>query len=194
MPADVSDDPGARSLEVTAVEALRRGWKRTIVAHQARAMSLYPKSYLEKVIALMKKANIILDSVPHPSRMHAPIKELLAQGITVCLGQDDIADAYYPFGRNNLPEVAFVAAHLLWMRSMPEMDTLYDMITHNAAKAIAVENFGLKVGGAAHLVVLDVASVWEAIRDHNPPVRVISHGRIIDQAKFKAIGTPRPTA
>lgn len=194
MPADVSDDPGARSLEVTAVEALRRGWKRTIVAHQARAMSLYPKSYLEKVIALMKKANIILDSVPHPSRMHAPIKELLAQGITVCLGQDDIADAYYPFGRNNLPEVAFVAAHLLWMRSMPEMDTLYDMITHNAAKAIAVENFGLKVGGAAHLVVLDVASVWEAIRDHNPPAYVVSHGKIVDQAKFKALGAPKPAA
>jgi cytosine deaminase len=191
MPADVSDDPGARSLEVTAVEALRRGWKRTIVAHQARAMSLYPKSYLEKVIALMKKANIILDSVPHPSRMHAPIKELLAQGITVCLGQDDIADAYYPFGRNNLPEVAFVAAHLLWMRSLPEMDTLYDMITLNAAKAIDIKDFGLKVGGAAHLVVLPVGTVWEAIRDHDAPTYVISHGRIVDQAKFKAMGGAR---
>ncbi len=192
MPADVSDDPDARSLEATAIEALKRGWKGTIVAHQARAMGLYPKSRLEKIVALMKKAGIILDSVPHPSKLHAPIKELLAQGITVCLGQDDIADAYYPFGRNNLPEVAFVAAHLLWMRSIREMDTLYDMITVNAAKAIEVKDFGLKVGGAAHLVVLPVPSVWEAIRDHDAPAAVISHGKLVDQAKMKALGKIRP--
>lgn len=188
MPADVSDDPGARSLEMTAVEAVKRGWQGRVVAHQARAMALYPKSYLEKVVALMKKAGIILDSVPHPSRLHAPIKDLLGQGIIVCLGQDDIADAYYPFGRNNLPEVAFVASHLLWMRTMRDMETLYDMITINAAKAIRIKDFGVKVGSPAHLVVLEAANVWEAIRDHQPPAYVISHGKVVDQAKMKALG------
>jgi cytosine/creatinine deaminase len=27
--------------------------------------------------------------------------------------EPDISDAYYPFGRNNMPEVAFLASHLL---------------------------------------------------------------------------------
>jgi cytosine deaminase len=136
----------------------------------------------------MKRTGIILDSVPHPSRLHAPIKELLAQGICVCLGQDDIADAYYPFGRNNLPEVAFVASHLLWMRTMRDMDTLYDMITHNAARAIGLKDFELKVGAPAHMVVLEARNVWEAIRDHDAPKYVVSHGKLVDQAKMKALG------
>jgi cytosine deaminase len=188
MPADVSDDPGARSLEMTALEAIKRGYQGRVVAHQCRASALYPRSYLEKVIGLVKKAGIILDSVPHPSRLHAPIKDFLANDVVVCLGQDDIADAYYPFGRNNLPEVAFVAAHLLWMRTMRDMDTLYDMITVNAGMAIRIKDFGLKVGGAAHLVVLDVPTVWEAIRDHDAPAHVISHGKLVDQKKMKALG------
>lgn len=188
MPADVSDDPGARSLEMTAVEMIKRGWQGRVVAHQARAMALYPQSYREKVIGLMKRTGIILDSVPHPSRLHAPIKELLAQGICVCLGQDDIADAYYPFGRNNLPEVAFVASHLLWMRTMRDMDTLYDMITHNAARAIGLKDFELKIGAPAHMVVLEARNVWEAIRDHDAPKYVVSHGKLVDQVKMKALG------
>ena len=51
-----------------------------------------------------------------------------AAGVNVCLGQDDIADAYYPFGRNNMLEVAFLAAHLLGMTARAEIETLYDMV------------------------------------------------------------------
>ncbi|NIQ93099.1 MAG: cytosine deaminase, partial [Desulfuromonadales bacterium] len=53
-------------------------------------------------------------------------------GCLVCLGQDDISDAYYPYGRNSMLEVAFLASHLLWMTTAAEMETLYDMITTKA--------------------------------------------------------------
>jgi cytosine deaminase len=59
----------------------------------------------------------------------------------VCLGQDDISDAYYPFGRNNMLEVAFLASHLLWMMTGQEIDKLYDMITVDAAAAINIPRF-----------------------------------------------------
>ena len=37
----------------------------------------------------------------------------ITSGVAVALGQDDIEDAYYPFGRGNMLEVAFLAAHSL---------------------------------------------------------------------------------
>ena len=74
-------------------------------------------------------------SDPHTGPLHARVKELRAEGVRVCLGQDDISDAYYPFGRNNMLEVAFLAAHLLWMMTRQEITTLYDMITIEPAKA-----------------------------------------------------------
>jgi hypothetical protein len=39
----------------------------------------------------------------------------------VALGQDDIADAYYPLGNNNMLAVAFVAVHVLEAVSQPAL-------------------------------------------------------------------------
>ena len=68
-------------------------------------------------------------------------------------GQDDVEDAYYPFGRHNLLEVAFLAAHLLDMRAAPQLETLVDLVTTSAARVLGVGDYGLRVGGPADLLV-----------------------------------------
>ena len=149
------------------------------MAHHARAMALYSPPYMQKLIALLKKADLSVVTDPHTGPLHARVKELLAAGVNVCLGQDDVSDSYYPFGRNNMLEVAFLAAHLLWMTTLPEMETLYDMITQRAAKAMGLMGYGLKVGNAADLVVLDVPNALEALREHAAPKWVIRNGVVI---------------
>ncbi len=181
MLVDDAGDAGLRSLEAMAVEALKRGWHGRALAHHARAMALYPTPYFQKLAALLKQANMAVVSDPHTGPLHARVKELLAEGASVCLGQDDISDAYYPFGRNNMLEVAFLASHLLWMTTRAEMETLYDMITVHAAKAMNVKGHELKVGGNANLVVLNQPNVLEALREHSAPRAVISHGKVINQ-------------
>jgi cytosine deaminase len=187
MLVDDAGDPGLRSLEWMAVETIRRGWQGRALAHHARAMALYPTSYFQKVAALLKKAQMGLVSDPHTGPLHARVKELLQEGVLVCLGQDDISDAYYPYGRNNLLEVAFLASHLLWMTTTPEMETLYEMITTRAAQAMGLKEFGLRLGAAAHLVVLRERSVLEALRSHRAPLYVISHGELVLLEKVEAI-------
>jgi cytosine deaminase len=151
-------------------------------------MALYPKPYFQKVAALLKQADMGVVSDPHTGPLHARVRELLEEGVLVCLGQDDISDAYYPYGRNNLLEVAFLASHLLWMTTSAEMETLYDMITLRAAQAMGLKEYGLRVGAPAHLVILDVPNVLEALRCHAAPTWVISHGKLVDQDKVKAMG------
>jgi cytosine/creatinine deaminase len=187
MLVDDAGDAGLRSLEAMAVEAIRRGWQGRALAHHARAMALYPQPYFQKVAALLKQAKMGVVSDPHTGPLHARVKELLAEGVNVCLGQDDISDAYYPFGRNNMLEVAFLAAHLLWMTTSRDMETLYDMITVNAAKAMNVMDHELKVGANANLVILDAPNVLEALRNHNAPQRVISNGKLIDRARMDSV-------
>ena len=185
MLVDDAGDPGLRSLEAMAVEALRRGWQGRVLAHHARAMALYPKPYLQKVAALLKKAEMGVVSDPHTGPLHARVRELLEEGVLVCLGQDDISDAYYPYGRNNMLEVAFLASHLLWMTTSAEMEILYNMITVQAAQAIGLRDYGLQPGATAHLVILDAPNVLEALRRHTPPLHTISHGRLVDLELLK---------
>ena len=187
MLVDDAGDAGLRSLEAMAVEAIRRGWQGRALAHHARAMALYPQPYFQKVAALLKQAKMGVVSDPHTGPLHARVKELLAEGVNVCLGQDDISDAYYPFGRNNMLEVAFLASHLLWMTTSREMEALYDMITVNAAQSMNVKDHHLKVGANANLVILDAPNVLEALRNHHAPQRVISSGKLIDRARMDSI-------
>ena len=187
MLVDDAGDAGLRSLEAMAVESIRRGWQGRALAHHARAMELYPQPYFQKVAALLKKAQMAVVSDPHTGPLHARVKELLEEGVTVCLGQDDISDGYYPFGRNNMLEVAFLAAHLLWMTTHRELETLYNMITINAAQAMNIHDHLLKTGNPANLVVLSAPNVLEALREHAAPLYVISRGKLIDTTRMKEI-------
>jgi cytosine deaminase len=187
MLVDDAGDAGLRSLEAMAVEAIRRGWQGRALAHHARAMELYPQPYFQKVAALLKQAHMAVVSDPHTGPLHARVKELLEEGVVVCLGQDDISDGYYPFGRNNMLEVAFLAAHLLWMTTNRELEILYNMITIQAAQAMNVSGHSISTGSQANLVVLSVPNVLDALREHAAPRYVVSHGKLIDSAGMKAV-------
>lgn len=187
MLVDDAGDNGLRSLEVMALETIKTGWQGRSLAHHARAMSMYPKPYLQKLAALLKKAGMGVVSDPHTGPLHARVRELLDENVLVCLGQDDISDAYYPYGRNNMLEVAFLNSHLLWFTTREDMETLYDMITKNPARCIGLKDFEIKVGAPANLVVLDQPNILEALRFHEKPAYVISHGKLIDQTKMDEI-------
>jgi len=177
MLMDDAGDPGLRTLEMLAVRTIKEGWQGRVTAHHARAVALYPEPYFRKIAALLKRAQIGMISDPQTGPLHAKVRDLYDEGIGVALGQDDIADAYYPYGRNNMLEVAFLASHLMWMTTFEEMEILYDLITTRAAQAMAVPGFEMREGNQANLVVLDAESVWEALTDHEAPRHVIKDGK-----------------
>jgi cytosine deaminase len=177
MLVDDAGDPGLRTLEMLAVKTIQEGWVGRVVAHHARAMALYPEPYFRKILALLKQAEMGVLSDPHTGPLHARVEDLCEAGVAVALGQDDIADAYYPYGRNNMLEVAFLASHLLWMTSLQEMDVLYDLVTTKAAHALGIPDFDMKEGHRANVVVLDAGSVREALTHHDAPLHVIKDGK-----------------
>ncbi|MCP3371221.1 amidohydrolase family protein [Bradyrhizobium cajani] len=193
MLLDDVGDPDMRTLDMMARAVIARGAEGRALAHHCRAMALYPETYLRELMALLGKARVSIVSNPHTGPLHARVEELLGAGINVCLGQDDISDAYYPHGRNNMLEVAFLASHLLWMTRKSERETLYDMITTRAATAINLERYGLGLGCAANLVILDQGDVTEALRFHAPPRVVISHGRVVDMERLRALAQIAPS-
>ncbi len=179
MLVDDAGDSTLRTLEMLVVKTIKEGFEGRSLAHHARAMALYPTPYFQKISALLKRAEMGIVTDPHTGPLHARVRELIDEGVLVALGQDDISDAYYPYGRNNMLEVAFLASHILWMTTCEDMEKLYDMITVDAARAVGLKNFELKEGAVANIVVLREENVREAIRNHDDPAYVISKGRLI---------------
>ncbi len=180
MLVDDAGDPGLRTLEMMAIKTLETDWHGKVLAHHARAMALYPTPYFQKLAALLTQAEIAVVSDPHTGPLHARVSELRQEGVVVCLGQDDISDAYYPYGQNNMLEVAFLASHLLWMTTRDDMEVLYDMVTTDAATAMGIQDHSLEVGSPANLVVLKQPDLLEALRFHQPPMAVVSGGKLLE--------------
>ena len=176
MLCDDVGDLEERTLEILCRKSIEMGWQGRVTAQHCRAMELYPENYFRKLVTLLKQGGVGIVSDPQTGPLAARVKDLLKAGVPVALGQDDIQDAYYPFGECNMLQVAFLAAHLLRMLTLEDMELLYDMITTTAAKVLGMENHELKVGGNADLVVLDQKDVYHAIWYHRAPVYVIRKG------------------
>ncbi|MEM1945295.1 MAG: amidohydrolase family protein [Nitrososphaerota archaeon] len=178
MLTDDAGDPTLRTTEMLCQETLKRGWMGRVSACHARALALYSRRRLHTVVNILKKAGVSLVVSPHTGRVWAPVRDMLEGGVNVALGQDDINDAYYPFGRGKMLEVAFLAAHLLDMMTPEDAELLIRMITENAARSIGVEGHVLRVGSPANLVVLPCRTAFEAVWTQPEPLYIIKRGEV----------------
>lgn len=187
MLTDDAGDPELHTTEYLASSAIKNGWIGRVTACHARATSLYNEVYHRKLCALLKKGEVGVVSDPHTGPLHVRVKDLLNAGVTVALGQDDVYDAYYTYGRCNMLEVAFLGSHLLWMMMPQDRELLYDMITVNPAKIMRIQEYGLEAGKPANLVVLNATDLREAFVYHSEPLYVIRNGTLSCETRLKRI-------
>jgi cytosine deaminase len=180
MLTDDAGDPELRTTEYLATSAIKNKWVGRVAACHVRASALYNEVYHRKFAAILKAAGVGVVTDPHTGPLHVKVKELIALGVNVALSQDDVDDAYYPYGRCNLLEVAFLASHLLWMMSQQDRATIYDMITVNAARILGINGYGLRVGSPANMIELNAKELKQAYAYHSEPRHIFRNGRMLE--------------
>jgi len=198
--AMLTDDAGDADLRTTAMlatTAIDRGWQGRVAACHARAVGLYPRPRVGRLVRLARRAGMAFVTNPHTAPLALPVATLLDAGLPVALGQDDIADAYYPFGQHHLLEVALLAAHALDMTAPVDMERLLDMITVHPRTVLGLDARAVVTGVPADLVVLDGIDAREALTRHRPPTHVFRDGRPVAATVITSditIPEPNPTA
>ena len=195
---DETDDPNSKTLEIIAAETIRRKFKYGVTADHCCALAAYDDYHAAKVIGLCKEAGINIITNPctnmclqgrldkEPKRVGITrVKELVEAGVNVTNGQDCILDPYYPFGKGDMLEVALLTGHAAKMTLPQEIEILYDFCTKNAFKTMGLDNYELKPGSKADLVILGgVKTVWEAIRQQPPARTTIRAGKVISVTDY----------
>lgn len=191
MFVDDSDDPSHRALEYLAWRTIQEGMEGRVTAGHCGALSAYDDAHAAAVVALVAEAGISICVNSHISltlrgrQDRAPVRrgttrvlELLAAGVNVIAAQDDIDDPYYPLGRGDPLEVAHYTAHVCQLLWPDQLETVFDMITGNAAQAVGLEGYGLQPGCRADLVLLGSPTLRAALAAMAPPRAVIAAGRL----------------
>ena len=192
MLVDDTDNPLSRSLEYLAVKTLREGYEGRVSASHCGALAAYNETHAYKVMDLLKQANVSISSNPHISlvvqgrydsepirRGITRVKQLWQHGVNVFSSQDDVADPFYPFGRNDQQEVVSYICHTAHMAAPSEIEAAFDFVTYNAARALRLHGYGLEPGCKADLNVLSAPTVREVLRLQQPPGWVIRAGKVL---------------
>jgi cytosine deaminase len=179
MLVDDAGDPSLRTTVMLAESMLAHGLVGRGVACHARAVSLYPQPSVLRLIGLARAAGLGFVADPHTGPLHLPVRDFLANGLAVALGQDDIEDAYYPYGRHNMVEVAFLASHIMGFLSAGEQRHLIELITTRAAAVLGVPGHEIAVGNAANLCIHESERVVDLLREHARPRTVVRNGKVV---------------
>ena len=174
---DEIDDEASRGLETVAARALELGLYDKVTASHTTAMHSYNNAYVLRLMRLLKMSRINFVANPlvnthlqgridtYPKRRGLTrVKELLAEGINVSFGHDDIFDPWYPMGNGSLRDVVFMGLHVGQMMGYEEIMNSYKLITYNAAKTLHIsDNYGIAINKPASFVVLDAKNYYDAL-------------------------------
>ena len=192
MHCDESDDPLSRHVETLAQQTHRLGLGDRVTGSHLTSMHSMDNYYVSKLLPLMAESGMQAICNPlinihlqgrhdtYPKRRGLTrVPELLAAGVNVAFGHDDVMDPWYPLGSHDMLEVAHMGAHCLQMLGTKDLQTVFEMITDRSAKVLGLEDYGIRKGAKANLVVLETKSCIDAIRLRPARLHVIRNGQVI---------------
>ncbi|MGY5955092.1 Cytosine deaminase [Kosakonia sp. BK9b] len=189
---DEIDDEQSRFVETVAALALKMGMGSQVTASHTTAMHSYNGAYTSRLFRLLKLSGINFVANPlvnihlqgrfddYPKRRGITrVKELLAAGINVCFGHDDVFDPWYPLGTGNMLQVLHMGLHVCQLMGYQQIEHGLHLITHNSARTFGLTDYGIASGNPANMIILPVESGFDAVRCQAPVRWSIRQGRII---------------
>lgn len=196
---DEIDDEASRGLETVAARAYEMELYERVTASHTTAMHSYNNAYMLRLMRLLKMSRINFIANPlvnthlqgrvdsYPKRRGVTrVKELMAEGINVAFGNDDMFDPWYPMGNGNMRDVVFLGLHVAHLMGYEDIMNSYRFVTTNAAKALYLgdDQYGIREGNPASLVVLDAPHYYDALNNNAAVLYSYRNGELIFQ------GTP----
>ena len=190
---DEIDDEASRGLETLAARAYESGLTDRVTASHTTAMHSYNNAYVQRLMRLIQLSGINFVSNPlvnthlqgrfdtYPKRRGITrVKELLAAGINVSFGHDDIFDPWYPMGTGTLRDVVFLGLHVCQMMGYEDIMNSYRFISTNAARTLHLgESYGIRVGNPASFIVLDAKNYYDALNQNAAVLLSCKGGRAV---------------
>ncbi|MFE3201829.1 cytosine deaminase [Embleya sp. NPDC059237] len=190
---DEIDDEQSRFVEVVATLARRGGLGSRVTASHTTAMGSYNGAYSRKLRRIVARSGINLVSNPmvnltlqgrfddYPKRRGlTQVKEMLAAGVNVAFGHDDVMDPWFPLGTANPIQVAHAGILAAQLSGQTEIDEAFAMVTTRAAGVLDLgERYGIAIGRPANFLLLPADSPFDVLRRQVRPSHVISRGRVV---------------
>jgi cytosine deaminase len=132
----------------------------------------------ETVAALAQAGVSIVTSIPGDGAFPS-IAGMARAGVNLCLGSDNIRDAWSPMSVTGMIERAMLAAYRSGYRGDDQLRQCLALSIQGGARALGLEPGALAPGAAADLIVVDAPNIPAAIVERAQPDLVVRGGVIV---------------
>jgi cytosine deaminase len=162
---------------------------RVVAGHMAK-LSLMPPEDVATLARRLADAGIAVTVLPatdlflmgrdqdYAVRRGVADANLLAMnGVECALSSNNILNPATPYGDCSLIRIANLYANVLQLDRPEQLRQCFDMISAGAARVLKSQDYGIRAGNPADLVVLDAETPEQAIAEIVQPVAVFKNGR-----------------
>ncbi|MGL4495977.1 MAG: amidohydrolase family protein [Beijerinckiaceae bacterium] len=170
---------GGFSMELIIERTKALGMQGQVTISHAFCLGMTDRVYAGQLMEQLAKEKIAIMTHGAPSRPVPPIAECYAMGITVCAGSDGIRDSWGPYGNGDMLERAMILGLRNNFRRDDEVEMALDVCTFGGATVMRRTHYGLDVGCAADLVLVEAEAPAHAVVERPQARTVFKQGRIV---------------
>ena len=170
---------GAWELRRIAARSKAAGMHGRVAVSHAYALGAVGEDTLARTAAALAAGGVAImtngpgtDSIP-------PVQRLIAEGVEVFCGSDNIRDAWSPYGDGDMLRRAGIVGYRAGLVTDAALRLAFDLVTAAPARVIGRPAAKLSEGAPADIVLVAAEGVPEAVATAPPRALVVKAGRII---------------
>jgi len=173
-------ETGAATIERIGERTRALGLQGRVAISHAFCLGMLAPARLDALLELLRASDIaIMTHAPAGDTPFPPVRLLAERGIRLFSGSDGVRDCWSPLNTGDMLERAYLVAYRSGFRDDAGLELALDMVTHGGARVVGARDYGVQVGAAADLVLVDAETAAEAVAMHPPRRWVLKRGRVV---------------
>ena len=191
MHLDFGNTPEGMTIEHVCNRTEEYGWGgRVTVGHMTQLSVLEPAEF-ERITRRLADVGVAVTVLPSTDlylmgrhqdhsvlRGVVPIHEMLRYGVNCNLSSNNVLNPFTPFGDCSLIRMANLYANVCQVGQIDDTIECFDMVTRRSAELLNLDDYGIEVGKAADLVVVDNTDRQSAVAELSQPLMGIKRGHV----------------
>lgn len=134
-----------------------------VAVSHAYGLGDLPSEAAQRAAPLIAESGVSIMTNAPGSHAFPPVALLRSAGVIVFSGSDNIRDSWWPYGDGDMLGRATMIGYRSGFYTDEELKAAFDIVTESGARALRLEDYGLRVGAKADFVTLKAEHVPEAV-------------------------------
>ena len=191
MHLDFGNTPEGMTIEHVCNRTEEYGWGGRVTVGHMTQLSTLEVPELERITRRLADVGVAVTVLPSTDlylmgrhqdhnvlRGVVPIHRMLRHGVNCNLSSNNVLNPFTPFGDCSLIRMANLYANICQVGQIDDTIECFDMVTRRSAALLNLGDYGIEVGKAADLVVIDNRDRQSAVAELSQPLMGFKRGHV----------------